>query len=161
MKSFSIFDVLKKKKDLERLIESTTVTYDTINESYVVNNDYLEANIKLYQNEGAIPHFHVKFNGHEACFCLFEAKYYNHEDHHVMMNDNHLYGLNVFLMSPTRQESNPKQSWWDFLVSLWVEYAANRDYEHKSDWKRISKPNYNNTKINKYNGPNNHCKKKY
>ena len=51
MKSFSIFDILKRKKDLERLIESTTVTYDTINESYVVNNDYLEANIKLYQNE--------------------------------------------------------------------------------------------------------------
>ena len=160
MKLFSIFDEIKKKKELNRLIESTVVEIDTINEALKIGNDYLKADIFIYQNEGNIPHFHVKFNGHESCFCLFESKYYNHELYHVMMNDDHLFGLNVFLMSPTK-ESNIKRNWWEYLVGEWVRLHTNQDYEHKSNWRNIKKPDYRETKLNKYQGKNNNCTKRY
>lgn len=162
MKSFSIINEIQKKIKLNKLIESTKVEYDSINEAYSVKNDYLTAKIKLYENEGDIPHFHVQFAGYESCFCLFEAKYYNHEPHHVMMTDDHLYGLNIFLMSPVRKDpGTKKENWWDFLVQLWVEYHANQNYEHRNNWQNIKKPDYRETRLNKYVGKNNNCTKKY
>ena len=160
MKNFSIYNEIENDEEINKLIESTVVEYDSITESYSISNDYLKANVFVYQNEGNIPHFHVKFSGNETCICLFEAKYYNHELHHVMMTDNHLFGLNVFLMSPTK-EPNIKRNWWQYLVNEWVRLHENQNYEHKSDWKRIAKPDYTTTRVNKYTGPNNHCTKKY
>lgn len=147
------------KEDL-KIIHSIqeTMEVEILNEYFKVSNKYLKANINVYGDgkEGPYPHFHVIFEGHESCFCIFEPMYANHEAYHVKMEYNKLLGLNTFLMSPCKILPNPKANYWSLIVDLWVKANKDNKWIHKDDYIELSKPNYTLCKDcvkmgNKYN----------
>ena len=148
--------VYDRDKDLITSIQES-MEVEFLNEYYKVNNKMFTGDINVYGGnmEGPIPHFHVTFKDrgtlYESCLAIFEAKYANHEEKHVRMNNDRLFGINVFLMSPDKnvkelKEDGTKYSYWDSIVRMWVLSKGDLNFDHKYDWKTIHKPNYRLTK---------------
>ena len=140
-------DFFKERKINKAIMESMTVK--VLDEAYEVNNSYFSGKIFVYGNEGLIPHFHVKYNGKETCFSIFEPMYANHEAHHTTMTHKQLKGLNIFLMSPDRTSETKNKSFWEEIVDDWVVRNNDHNFEHKDDYRKITKPNYEKTVSNR------------
>lgn len=161
--------------EIELLTEDEKIIYEGIkieivNETYIINYKGFTASIEVRGKERYIPHFHIFFKSkgkeREACFCIFEAKYANHESYHVKLTGPHLKILNAFLMHPlderTRDQNGKIINYWKTIVNDWASiYADSKSWDHWDDYWIMEKPDYSNTTENKQFGDKyNHSKAK-
>ena len=116
---------------------------DCIDESISTNLGTLgRCEIKIYGNEGQIPHFHIKSRttDKEICVCIFEPKYFNHNPKHTTLSRKEKNTLNEVL-SDTYQYDKSKNL-WKAIRDEWIQANNDHDYEHKKDAMKVDKPDY-------------------
>lgn len=138
------------EQETRRIMESMTI--EIIDEAYSVKNNNISAKIFVKGQEGEIPHFHLVLSGgKESCICIFEAMYFNHNKKYITLDDDKLFGLNVFLMSPTGQTIQDKKlNYWDQIVIEWRNKNMDHSWEHDNDWSQVLKPDYRVMKGDRY-----------
>lgn len=140
--------------------ENIMVAYQPIDEGFDIKSKHLTCKIFVYGNEGYIPHFHLKkSDGTESCLCIFEAKYFNHENKHKILTDKELYTIDTF-MSFFISDGRSKISNWDKIVKMWVDKNSSNGFEHMNDWFEFEQPDYTLTRENRYQGNNNNNRKR-
>lgn len=113
--------------------------------------------IVVHGSEGYIPHFHIepKDKNYECCICLFEPTYFNHDRNHYEMGPKELNDLDIVLRSKSYKDKkgNPISP-WEIAVDVWANYKIGKGegFEHDTDYKNLSQPNYNLTSGNRYTG---------
>lgn len=117
---------------------------------FTINTGFGSWNFTVYGNgsEGPIPHFHLKKNGldRDACFCLFEPKYFSHDSHQGMLSPKDQKNLDKVLNMKVPNDNN-NFTVWEKLVSDWV--TLNESFKTYSGIIVNKKPNY--SKLNYYN----------
>lgn len=99
-----------------------------------------KCDIVVWGNEGTIPHFHIKSKttGKEACVCIFEPKYFNHESNHTTLGNKEKKELNEFLKS----KSDKSKTVWEEIRDSWDDNNGDKVYEHKDELTKMKQPDY-------------------
>lgn len=97
-------------------------------------------------SEGPVPHFHLKKNGLncDACFCIFEPKYFSHDNHQGMLEPKDLKNMNKILSM--KFPGDESVTVWQKLVMDWAN--LNESFKNYSGIITNVQPDY--SKLNYY-----------
>lgn len=99
--------------------------------------------VKVYEQEGTIPHFHIDSKNGEkkACICIYTAQYFNHGPEYSTLGSIQRKQLDQWLGSMNRDKEFKGKTYWETIDELWR--ANNSSYRVPSAVLRV-KPNYRN-----------------
>lgn len=131
------------REPIERLIH--TESFGQVN-----LKKYNNCKIFVYGNEGQIPHFHIFNNDHtfDNCICLHTPMYFVHKNIHRKSEKLSTYQKIILQDYLSSILPDHDISVWKEMMIFWKNANENCKLSNKSDWLKISMPDY--TKLNDF-----------
>lgn len=117
--------------DLESYVNEVTIVSDNLSKIGKIK-------IRVYENEGTIPHFHIdslndKFH---CCICIYDNKYFDHGKYQDKLTNNQAKALDQLLRTKLTIR-NVTQSVWDHIALAWE--LANGDNPYNKQYENYTK----------------------